>query len=49
MEVGKNILEVTRKMATMVWTCKENARKQTATENFRMGTGGNAKKGKTQR
>jgi hypothetical protein len=22
----------------MVWTCKENARKQTATENFRMGT-----------
>jgi hypothetical protein len=29
----------------MVWTCKENARKQTATENFR----GNAKKGKTQR
>jgi hypothetical protein len=33
----------------MVWTCKENARKQTATENFRMGTRGNAKKGKTQR
>jgi hypothetical protein len=32
------------------WTCKENARKQTtATENFRMGTRGNAKKGKTQR
>jgi hypothetical protein len=36
-------------MAMMVWTCKENARKQTATENFRMGTRGNAKKGKTQR
>jgi hypothetical protein len=33
----------------MVWTCKENVRKQTATENFRMGTRGNAKKGKTQR
>jgi hypothetical protein len=33
----------------MVWTCKENARKQTATENFRMGTRGNAKKGKIQR
>jgi hypothetical protein len=33
----------------MVWTCKENARKQTATENFRMGTRGNAKKEKTQR
>jgi hypothetical protein len=28
---------------------KENARKQTATENFRLGTRGNAKKGKTQR
>jgi hypothetical protein len=33
----------------MVWTCKDNARKQTATENFRMGTRGNEKKGKTQR
>jgi hypothetical protein len=33
----------------MVWTCKENARKQTATENFGMGTRGNAKKRKTQR
>jgi hypothetical protein len=33
----------------MVWTCKENARKQTATENFKMGTRGNMKKGKTQR
>jgi hypothetical protein len=32
----------------MVWTCKENARKQTATENFRMGPRGNEKKGKTQ-
>jgi hypothetical protein len=31
----------------MVWTCKENARTQTATENFRMGTRENAK-GKTQ-
>jgi hypothetical protein len=28
---------------------KENARKQIATEHFRMGTRGNAKKGKTQR
>jgi hypothetical protein len=33
----------------MVWTCKENTRKQTATENFRTGTRGKAKKGKTQR
>jgi Zn-dependent M16 (insulinase) family peptidase len=48
MEVGKNILEVIEeKTATMVRTCKENARKQTATENCRMGTRGNAKKGKT--
>jgi hypothetical protein len=30
----------------MIWTCKENARKQTATEYFRMETRGNAKKGK---
>jgi hypothetical protein len=30
----------------MVWTGKENARKLTATENFRMGTRGNAKKGR---
>jgi hypothetical protein len=48
MVVGKNILEVIgERTATMVWTCKENARKQAATENFRMGTRGNAKKGKT--
>jgi hypothetical protein len=33
----------------MVRTCKENARKQTATENFRMETRGNAKKRKTER
>jgi hypothetical protein len=33
----------------MVRTCKENARKQTVTENFKMGTRENAKKGKTQR
>jgi hypothetical protein len=33
----------------MVWTCKENDRKQTATQNVRMGTRGKAKKGKTQR
>jgi hypothetical protein len=32
----------------MVWTYKENARKQTATECLRMGTRENAKKGKTQ-
>jgi hypothetical protein len=31
----------------MVWTRKENARKQTATENFILGTRVNAKKGKT--
>jgi hypothetical protein len=50
MEVGKNIFEVIEeKTVTMVWTCKENARKQTAAENVRMGPGGNAKKGKTQR
>jgi hypothetical protein len=36
-------------MAMMVWTCKENARKHIAAENFRMGTRGNANKGKTQR
>jgi hypothetical protein len=47
MEVGRNILEVTEeKTATMVRTCKENARKQTATESLRMGTRGNVK-GKT--
>jgi hypothetical protein len=33
----------------MVWTCKENARKQTTTENFRMGTRKKAKKGKNKR
>jgi hypothetical protein len=33
----------------MVRTCKENARKQTATKKFRMGTRRNTKKGKTQR
>jgi hypothetical protein len=33
----------------MVLTCKENARKQTDTENFSMGTRRNAKKRKTQR
>jgi hypothetical protein len=33
----------------MVWTCKENARKHTAMESFRMGTTGNVKKEKTQR
>jgi hypothetical protein len=32
----------------MIWTCKENARKQTATESFIMGTRGKAKEGKTQ-
>jgi hypothetical protein len=31
----------------MVRTCKENARKQAATESLRMGTRGNTKKGKT--
>jgi hypothetical protein len=33
----------------MVWTCKENTRKQTSPENFRMGIRENVKKGKTQR
>jgi hypothetical protein len=33
----------------MVWTCKENAKKQADTEKFRMGTKGKAKKGKIQR
>jgi hypothetical protein len=33
----------------MVWTCRENARKQTATESLRIGTRGNTKKGKTER
>jgi hypothetical protein len=31
----------------MFQICKENARKQITTECFRMGTRGNAKKGKT--
>jgi hypothetical protein len=30
----------------MVWTFKENARKQTATEHFRIGSRRNAKKGR---
>jgi hypothetical protein len=42
MEVGKNILEVTEEK-WLRWFG------QTAMENFRMGTRGNAKKGKTQR
>jgi hypothetical protein len=33
----------------MVLTCKENARKKIATENVKLETEGNAKKGKTQR
>jgi hypothetical protein len=33
----------------MVWTCKENVRKQTATEHSGMGTRGNVKNGKTQK
>jgi hypothetical protein len=33
----------------MVWTYKENTRKLAVTETFRIGTSGNAKKGKTQR
>jgi hypothetical protein len=36
-------------MATMVSTCNEKARKQTAKKNFRMGTRRKLKKGKTQR
>jgi hypothetical protein len=47
MEVGgEYFISNWRKTATMVWTCKENARKQTATDNFRIGTRGNAKKGR---
>jgi hypothetical protein len=46
MEVGKNILEVTEEKQ-LQWF--GHARKQTTTENFRMGPRGNAKKGKTQR
>jgi hypothetical protein len=46
MEVRKNILEVTEEKR-LRWF--GHARKQTATENFRMGTRGNAKEGKTQR
>jgi hypothetical protein len=33
----------------MVWACKENARKQTATDNPGMGTNGNMKEEKPQR
>jgi hypothetical protein len=47
MEVRKNILEVTEEKR-LRWFGHVK-RKQTATENFRMGTRGNAKKGKTQR
>jgi hypothetical protein len=46
MVVRKNILEVTEEKR-LRWF--GHARKQTATENFRTGTRGNAKKGKTQR
>jgi hypothetical protein len=42
----KNILEVIEEKRLR---CKENARKRTASENFKMGTTGTAKKGKTQR
>jgi hypothetical protein len=49
MEVGKNILEVIEGKWLQWFGHVENARKQTATENFRMGTRGNAKKGKAQR
>jgi Zn-dependent M16 (insulinase) family peptidase len=47
MEARKNILEVIEETTMMVRTCKENAKKQTATEGLRMGTRGNTKKGKT--
>jgi hypothetical protein len=50
MGVGKNILEVIEeKRLRWFGHVKRMHRKQTATENFRMGTTGNAKKGKTQR
>jgi hypothetical protein len=49
MEVGKNILEVTEEKRLRWFGHVKNARKQTATESLRMGTRGNAKKGKTQR
>jgi hypothetical protein len=38
-----------RKTAVKVSTCRENARKQAATEKFRMGTRGKMNEGKTQR
>jgi hypothetical protein len=49
MEVGKNILEVTEEKRLRRFGHVNRMPGKTATENFRMGTGGNAKKGKTQR
>jgi hypothetical protein len=50
MEVGKNILEVTEeKRLRWFGHVERMPGNKTATENFRMGTRGNAKKGKTQR
>jgi hypothetical protein len=50
MEVGKNILEVTEeKRLRWFGHVKRMPGNKTATENFRMGTRGKAKKGKTQR
>jgi hypothetical protein len=46
MEVGKNILEVTEEKR-LRWF--GHVKRNSATEDFRMGTRGNAKKGKTQR
>jgi hypothetical protein len=50
MEVGKNILDVIEeKWLRWLGHVKRMPGNKTATENFRMGTRGNAKKGKTQR
>jgi hypothetical protein len=49
MEAGKNILEVTEEKRLRWFGHVKRMPGKTATENFRMGTRGNAKKGKTQR
>jgi hypothetical protein len=48
-EVGKNILEVTEEKQLRWFGHVKRMPGKTATEIFRMGTRGNAKKGKTQR
>ena len=43
MDVDKNTSEIKKENGMMVWTCKENARKQIVTGKPRMQTRGNTK------